>query len=158
MYCCFINTQTRHLDRFHCRVLSAFLSLRFKVLYIEMWKTEMLIVFILTVSNVILAKCDEPMSENLQPKRILLNDPDVLGKRLTNMKYTQQQGVITSLRNELANGKLIQDKLQLQYSQQEVEITSLRNGLADEKLKHEQSLISKCELVFIIMLFVYTYT
>lgn len=132
-----------------------------------MWKTEMLIVFMLTVSNVILAKYEEPMSENSQSTRILLNDPDVLGKRLTNMdmllqdlhlKYSEQQGVMTSLRNELANGKMIQDKLQLQYSQQEVEITSLRKGLADEKLKHEQSLISKCELVFIIILFVYTYT
>lgn len=51
------------------------------------------------------------------------------------VKYSQQQGVITSLHNELEDGKLKQGKLQLQYSQQEVEITSLRKGLADEKLK-----------------------
>lgn len=127
----------------------------------------MLIKLMLTVSIVIPAICEEPMSENSQSKRILLNDPDVIGKRLTNMdtllqdlhvKYSQQQGVITSLRNELEDGKLKQGKLQLQYSQQEVEITSLRKGLADEKLKHEQSLISKWKLVFIIMLIVYTYT
>lgn len=64
------------------------------------------------------------MSEHTQPKRILLNDPDVVGQRLLHIE--------TLLRD-----------LQVKYSNQEGVITSLQHELADEKLKHEQSLQSK---------------
>lgn len=67
---------------------------------------------ILILSMVILATCGEEKS-----KRLLLNDPDVLGNRLLHIE------------------SLLQD-LQVKYS-------SLQKELANEKSKHEQSLQSK---------------
>ncbi|XP_071131279.1 uncharacterized protein [Mytilus edulis] len=70
---------------------------------------EMQMCIILILSMVIVATCGEEKS-----KRLLLNDPDVLGNRLMHIE------------------SLLQD-LQAKYS-------SLQKELADEKSKHEQSL------------------
>ncbi|VDI00881.1 Hypothetical predicted protein [Mytilus galloprovincialis] len=79
---------------------------------------------IYVLSLVILTTCeDETLSKHPHSKRILLNNPDVVGQRLLHIE--------TLLRD-----------LQVKYSHQEGVITSLQNELADERLKHEQSIQS----------------
>ncbi|VDI00880.1 Hypothetical predicted protein [Mytilus galloprovincialis] len=87
-----------------------------------MLKIKMRVIYVLSL--VILTTCeDETLSKHPHSKRILLNNPDVVGQRLLHIE--------TLLRD-----------LQVKYSHQEGVITSLQNELADERLKHEQSIQS----------------